>query len=320
MRFLNLKLSLIFIVLYFLLSFCLVFGENLKIVATYNYLGWIAKQIGGDKVDVQVIVPPQQDPHNVIPKPAMIVALKRANVLILNGLSLEAAFLPSLLNIAGNRNIDPQTPGFIDCSNFIPIILEKPDSPKFVSSDIHPYGNPHYILDPRNSLYIAQGIHQKLIVLKPDYKPYFDQNFSKFKKEFDTHIKDLQEKIAPLKGKRFIAYHKLFEYFAYFGDFKIVDYLEPNPGIPPTPTQIDKIIKICNDKNNQINAILSTVYFEKKTPTRISQITGIPVIILPHDINSIQGIETLWQLYEYITDSLLKTVYPKENNNQKTVK
>ncbi|MCM8816877.1 MAG: metal ABC transporter substrate-binding protein [Candidatus Omnitrophica bacterium] len=269
------------------LVFCLTaFTVNLfaqiNVVATLPWIGDIAKQIGKEKLSITVLVKTSQDPHYVEAKPSLIIAARKADILMYNGLDLEIGYLPVIIESSKNPNIQPGRPGNFDCSKFVSPI-EKPTSVDRSMGDIHPLGNPHYHFSPLNVLKVAQGMTETLVKIDPQNENYYRKNYQEFYKKLQEKISEWKSK--NLSGKKFVAYHTLFSYLANDFGFQIVGCIEAKPGIPPSSGEIKKIIDTIN--NTKPDAILVNVYSPKKPVEFVAGKTGLKTILVPHDVGSL---------------------------------
>ncbi len=254
-------------------------GDGLRIATTLPWIGSIANEIGKDKVSVTSFVKPSQDPHFVEAKPSMILAVRKADILMYNGMDLEIGYLPVLVEASKNPKIQPGSPGNLDCSKFIEPI-EVPTSVDRSMGDVHPQGNPHYQLSPRNVLRVARGIAGILAGNDPDHADFYAKNLASFEERLRE--KQREWNAIPLKGKRFVAYHKFFEYLAAESGFAIIGYIEPKPGIPPSAGQIERLMEMI--QKTKPDAILSLSYYGQKEVRFLSQKTGVRSVIVPHDV------------------------------------
>ncbi|MBF8259238.1 MAG: adhesin [Actinobacteria bacterium] len=204
---------------------------KVKAVATLQWIGSIANEIGRDKVEITALVKPNQDSHMIEARPSMILAVRKADILFYNGLDLEIGYLPVLIESSRNPKVQPGRQGNFDCSHFV-TALEKPVSVDRSMGDVHPLGNPHYHYSVKNILKISEGMAATLSALDSGNASFYKANLAAFQKK--VRRKQDQWKAVPIRGKRFIAYHKYFEYLAADFGFVIVSYVEPKPGIPPS--------------------------------------------------------------------------------------
>ena len=252
-----------------------------NVVATLPWIGSIVREIGKDKVSVAVLVKPNQDPHMIEAKPSMILAARKADIIMYNGLDLEIGYLPILVESSRNPRIQPGRPGNFDCSRYVSVI-EKASSTDRSLGDVHPLGNPHYHLSPRNMRNIVEGVARSLIDLDPENASFYRSNADRFRARLDEKMKDWSRR--PLGGKKFISYHKFFEYLAKEYGFSLVGYIEAKPGIPPSVSQLETLIDLT--KGTRIDGILTTTYFSGAAPDFLSRKTGVKVIVVPHEVGS----------------------------------
>lgn len=272
-------------------------GPN--VVATLPWIGSLAREIGKDKITVTTLVKPSVDPHMVEAKPSMIVAGRKADILMYNGLDLEIGYLPLILESAKNPRIVPGKPGNFDCSRFVKVIDRHTVVDRSMG-DVHPLGNPHYHYSPPNILRVAEGMANALADLDRANADFYRANFKNFAERLNERQKNWH--IASLKGKKFVAYHKLFEYLADECGFQLVGYVEPKPGIPPSAGHIEKLIE--DMKDSKPNGILTTSFYGKKESETLSAKTGVKVIVLPADVGSMPGTDDWFFFMDKIISSL----------------
>jgi zinc/manganese transport system substrate-binding protein len=270
-----------------------------NIAATLPWIGSIANEIGQDKVHVTSFVKPNQDPHFVAAKPSMILDVRKADILMYNGMDLEIGYLPVLVESSKNPKIQPGNPGNFDCSKFIDPI-EVPTSVDRSMGDVHPQGNPHYQLSPKNILRVAEGIAGILSKTDPENAGFYMKNFSSFRKRLEE--KQREWSAIPLKGKTFVAYHKFIEYLALELGFEIVGYIEPKPGIPPSASYVEKLVDMI--RRSKPNAILSLSYYPQKEVKFLSEKTGVKSIIVPHDVGETEKVKDWFSLMDEVLKSL----------------
>jgi zinc/manganese transport system substrate-binding protein len=272
---------------------------KLNVVATLPWIGSIVSDLGKDRLNVTVLVKPNQNPHQIEAKPSMILAARKADILMYNGLDLEIGYLPLLIESSKNQKIQPGKPGNFDCSRFVSVI-EKPTAVDRSLGDVHPLGNPHYHLSPRNMRTIVDGMARVLSELDPDNTAFYRSNASSFMTRLDEKQKTWAH--MPLRGKKFIAYHKFFEYLANEYGFELVGYIEAKPGIPPSASHIKMLIDLT--KRTKLDGTLTTAYFSLTAPDFLSQKTGVKVIIVPHEVGSIPQARDWFSLMEQVFEGL----------------
>jgi zinc/manganese transport system substrate-binding protein len=268
---------------------------KLNVVATLPWIGSIASDLGKDRINVTALVKPNQDPHQIEAKPSMILACRKADVIMYNGLDLEIGYLPLLIESSKNPKIQPGKPGNFDCSRFVSVI-EKPTAVDRSLGDVHPLGNPHYHLSPGNMGAIVDGMARMLSELDPDNAAFYRSNASSFRVRLDEKQKVWAH--MPLRGKKFIAYHKFFEYLANQYGFELVGYIEAKPGIPPSASHLETLIDLT--KRTKLDGILTTTYFPPAAPDFLSQKTGVKVIVVPHEVGSTSQAKDWFSLMDQV--------------------
>lgn len=271
---------------------------KVNVVATLPFIGSIAREIGKDKIDVTTLVKPSQDPHFAEAKPSMILAARKADIIMFNGLDLEVGYLPRIIESSNNPKIQPGKIGNFDCSQFVSVI-EKPIAIDRSMGDVHPLGNPHYLFSPGNILKVAEGISTVLSELDGGNAAFYRSNFQTFRERLIEKQKQWISK--HVNGKKFIAYHRLFEYLAREFGFQIIAYVEPKPGIPPSAGYLAELIELI--KRSKPDAILATEANGKKESEALGQKTGTKVIVLPHDVGN-PGAQDWFSLMDTIINSL----------------
>ncbi|MBI3880642.1 MAG: zinc ABC transporter substrate-binding protein [Verrucomicrobia bacterium] len=246
-------------------------GAKLNVVATTPDFGAIAKEIGGDKIDLTTLAKPTEDPHFVDAKPSFIVKLSRADALIEGGAELEVGWLPPLVEGARNSKLEAGKPGRILCNQGL-ALLEVPTSLDRSKGDIHAAGNPHYTTDPANAKICAATIAGALAKLDPKSADYFQANLVKFTARLDAKLAEWQKLLEPAKGKRIVTYHNSWPYFAARFGLKMDLFLEPKPGIPPTPSHLAEVITRVKAEN--IRAIVVEPHLNRKTAEAVAGHTG----------------------------------------------
>lgn len=266
------------------------------VVTTLPDFKSIAEFIGGDHVEVFAIATGFQNPHFVDPKPSYILKLSKADLFVTVGLDLEAGWVPALLNSARNAKINKGGPGYVDASVNVPL-LQVPASVNRAEGDIHIFGNPHYWLDPANGKIIAQNIYEGLVRIAPEEQAFFQTNLQAFNARLETKLQEWAARVAPLKGAKVIAYHNEWPYFEQRFGLQIVDFLEPKPGIPPTPSQLAKVIATM--KREHIKIIINSPYFTAQSADLVAANAGGKVVTLATSVGAEESIKTYFDLFEY---------------------
>ena len=277
----------------------------IKVVTTIADLKSIAELIGGNKVSVMSIATGYQNPHFVDPKPSYIINLSKADLFVTVGLDLETGWSPQLLSSSRNNKIQKGAAGYVDASVGV-TLYQVPSSVNRAEGDIHIYGNPHYWLDPLNGKVIARNIANGLERVDPSNKSYYEANLQTFNNKIDTKMKEWQVKMAPFKGSKIIAYHNEWVYFETRFGLQIVDFMEPKPGIPPSPSQLVKVIK--EVKANNIKVIISSPYFTTSSSDVVAKQTGAKELTLATSVGAFDAIKNYFDLFDYNINQLTATL------------
>ena len=274
---------------------------TIKVVTTTTDTKSIAEMIGGDKVSVSSIATGYQNPHFVDPKPSYIIGLTKADLFVTIGLDLETGWSPQLLSSSRNNKIQKGSQGYVDASEGISL-LQVPSSLNRAEGDIHIYGNPHYWLDPMNGKVIARNIANGMERVDPSNKSVYEKNLQSFYSKIDAKMKEWQSKMAAFKGSKIIAYHNEWVYFETRFGLQVVDFMEPKPGIPPTPSQLVKVIK--EIKANNIKVIISSPYFTTSSSDVVAKQTGVKVLTLATSVGGFDSIKNYFDLFDYDINQL----------------
>jgi zinc/manganese transport system substrate-binding protein len=272
-------------------------AKQLYVVTSTTDMAALAQEVGGDKIKVESIARGYQDPHFVEAKPSFLLKLRQADLLIAVGLDLEIGWLPPLMTQSGNGRIQPGGAGYLDASQFAEI-LEKPSGQvSRAMGDVHPLGNPHYWLDPDNGRRIAKGIAAKLSEMDPSNAAYFQQRFQDFDKRLTDAEKRWEQQMAPYKGRKVVSYHKSLPNFAKHFGLNVVGYVEPRPGIPPSPQHTMEIM--AQMKREGVKVILVEPYFDLKTPNSIASGTGGKVVVILPSVGGEPQASDYFKLFDY---------------------
>jgi zinc/manganese transport system substrate-binding protein len=274
-----------------------------RIVVTYPYIESLVKELAKDKVDVSVLAKGDEDPHFVVPRPSFIGRLRQADLLIMNGGSLEIGFVPPLIRQAANPQIMPGAPGFIDLSQYVELI-DKPDKVSRSEGDIHPEGNPHFILDWHNVPPVARAIADALGRTDRAGKDEYQKNLDVFLARWKERSEAWDKKAEPLEGKKIIQYHRLFNYLTRRAGMQIVGELEPKPGIPPTSKHLEELID--SNAPGTVQLVAADAYHERKSAEGVAKKLSARWVVLPHDVGAIPEATDMFSLYETLIGDLLK--------------
>jgi zinc/manganese transport system substrate-binding protein len=282
-------------------------AHKLNVVTTTADLASLTREIGGDRVTVQSIARGYQDPHFVEPKPSFLLLLRDADLLAVVGLGLEVGWLPPLLDQSRNNRIRPGSAGYLDLSRGVEI-LDRPAGPVDRSmGDVHPQGNPHYWLDPANAVRITIQIEQRLAQLRPADASYFRSRLDRFKTRINEANKRWTAALAPFRGAKIVTYHNSWPNFARRYGLNVIGYVEPKPGVPPSPSHLFQLINLM--KAQKIKVILMEPYFDVKTPRSVAERTGAKlVVIYPSVGGAKKATDDYFQLFDTNIANVVKAL------------
>lgn len=278
----------------------------ITVVTTTEDLASLVKEVGGDKVSVEPIARGYQDPHFVEPKPSFIIRLHNADLLVVVGRELEAAWLPPLITQSRNANIRPGARGYLDASLTATIVDLPTGEITRAMGDVHPQGNPHYWLHPDNGRKIARAVQNKLTELSGGDAAYFAQRYADFDRRLTEGEKRWKAAMAPYKGLKIVTYHRSWTNFANEFELDVIGYVEPRPGIPPSPAHT--LTLIGEMKRQGVKIILVEPYFDLKTPNAIARDTGAAVVVMPPSVGGVEDVKTYIQLFDHNVDLLLSAI------------
>ena len=290
----------------------LAFGAQAKlnVVATTADLAAIAREIGGDKITLTTLAKPTEDPHFVDAKPSFIVKLNHADVVIEGGAELEIGWLPALLGQSRNEKLAAGAPGHVNCSAGVQL-LDVPEKLDRSRGDIHAAGNPHFPISPSNGRIIAQTIAAALAENDPPGAAAYRANLKTFLAALDAKRAEWQQTLAPFRGRSVVAYHDSWPYFAREFGLKIELFLEPKPGIPPTPSHLAEVIT--KMKAEQARVIIVDAYLNRRTAETVARETGAAVVPVTQFPGGIKGTEGGYiQLLDQLVSSLAAALAEKK--------
>ena len=304
-------LLLILLTFLFAISSQLSAVAKLNVVATTPELGSIAREIGGEQIDLTVLAKPTEDPHFVDAKPSFVVKLNRADVLIEGGAELEIGWLPALLDQSRNSKLAQGAPGHVKCAEGLQL-LEVPSTLDRSRGDIHAAGNPHYLVDPVNAKAVAQKIADAFCGFDSKSCDTYRANLKKFMETLDAKLKEWEQKLAPFKGQQVAAYHNSWPYFGERFGLKIDLFLEPKPGVPPTPTHLAEVIQ--QMRQNHVHAILVDPYLNRRTAEAVAEKTGATVVDVTQFPGGVKGTEAGYiPMMDYLVNATAKALATKQD-------
>jgi zinc/manganese transport system substrate-binding protein len=261
----------------------------LKVITTTTDLAAIAREIGGQRVTVKSLAAGTQDPHFVEPKPSLILDLRNADVFAQVGLGLEVGWAPLLLDQARNVNVRPGGKGHLDLSSAATILDVPQTRVTRAEGDIHPYGNPHYWLGPENGKRMAGMFARKFSELDPAGAADYARALSAFEAKLDAAIAGWRQLLAPVENAKVVAYHNAWKYFLSFAGLEITGYIEPKPGVPPSPTHLAQLI--ADMKRENVKVVIVDPFYDAKVPRFVAEQSGAQVLILPSSVGGVRGVE-----------------------------
>ncbi len=279
--------------------------RRLRVVATLSTFADLAKQIGGDHVEVSRVASPRFNPHFIEPKPSDVLKVKKADLFVHAGLDLELWRDP-LLEAAGNPLLFRGQKGELDLSQGLSL-LEVPDKPVTrLMGDIHIYGNPHHWLDPQNARLMAQAVASKLSELDPAHAAGYRERLEAFLRRLDESVARWREKLAPARGEEAIAYHNEWPYLARFAGVKIERFLEPKPGIPPGPRELIELKNYIEARG--IRVIIQPTFYPRGPAEALAKRTGAQVVILCQNVGEIPEASDYFAWMEYNVRQLAQSL------------
>jgi zinc/manganese transport system substrate-binding protein len=289
-----------------MLSIPLDASAQIKVITSTQDLASIAQEIGGDKISVESLAKGYQDPHFVEAKPSFIIKLHQADLLIVVGRELEIGWLPPLITQSRNAKIQVGSAGYLDASLTAKILEIPTGQITRAMGDVHPLGNPHYWLDPDNGRRVAQAIQKKLTELSRGDAAYFAERYADFDRRLADAEKRWKAAMAPYKGLKVVTYHRSWPNFAEVFGLDVIGYIEPKPGIPPSPAHtLDLQLEM---KRQNVRIVLMEPYFDSKTPNAIGRETGAKVLVMPPSVGGVKEITNYFQLFDYDVNLLTAAI------------
>jgi len=279
---------------------------KLNVVTATEDLASIAREVGGDRITVEAIARGYQDPHFVEAKPSFILKLQKADVLVVVGRELEIGWLPPLIQQSRNGKIQVGADGYLDASLGVRILEIPTGQITRAMGDVHPLGNPHYWLDPENGKLIAKEIADKFSQLRPNDRAAFEQRLADFTSRLDTAEKKWLAQMAPYKGLKVATYHRSFPNFAERFGLDIMGYVEPRPGIPPSPQHTLDLIN--EMKRQNVKIVMVEPYFDLKTPNAIGRETGAQILVMPPSVGGVKDVTDYFKLFDYDVNLLIDAI------------
>ena len=284
-------------------------AAKIRIVTTLTDLADFARSVGGDIVEVHSLATGVEDTHGIPMKPSYVPMMNRADLLILIGLDCEHAFLPALLEASKNPRIQKGKSGYVDCSKGI-FPLDVPKSTDHYQGDVHPYGNPHYTLDPVLAKTAIENIYNALIAFAPQYQGEFTHNRDAYLAKLNAKIAEWKMEAKQLKGIQFVSYHEHWPYFAECFGLVYFGTIELKPGIDPTPRHIEALSR--EMKAEHVPIVVREPQFPEKVPKNIAEQTGATMITLPIMPGGVPNTETYIKMMDYIVHTMVTAVQARK--------
>jgi zinc/manganese transport system substrate-binding protein len=297
------KLKLYFVTLIMIaLGLVQAHAGKVRVVATLTDLADLTRNIGGDLVEVRSLATGIEDTHGVPMKPSFVPLLNRADLVVLVGFDCEHAFLPALLEASKNPRIQKGNPGYVDCSKDI-VPADVPKSTDHSEGDVHPYGNPHYMLDPVLAKTAIKTICGALVAAAPEHAADFTRNRDAYLAQLDAKIGEWEQAAQSLKGAKFVSYHEHWVYFAERFGMKYFGTIELKPGIDPTARHIEHMI--LSMKAEHVTLVVREPQFPEKVPRLIAEQAGATLVKLPIMPGGVPHTDTYIEMMDYIVHTLV---------------
>jgi len=280
---------------------------KVKVVATLADLGWIAGQVGGEDVEVEVLCQGHRDPHVLPAKPSLARKMKKADLLVYNGLELEVGWLPLLLDAARNPRIRPGQQGELDCSLALGSgeILDVPTGEADRSQgDIHPLGNPHYLLDPRKGVAVGHLIAERLGRIDPAAADRYRRRAADLAAVLETHLAEWKIRMDRLPTRKIIVYHQQWEYLADWLALEIIGVIENRPGIAPAPRHVEGLVELGRAQDAVL--VIAATWDHLDGAQRVAEKIGTAMAVLPASSLAVEAAGGYLDLFEVICDQLEK--------------
>jgi zinc/manganese transport system substrate-binding protein len=274
----------------------------LNIFACEPEWGSLAKEIGGDRVRIYTATTALQDPHRIEARPSLIARAREADLMICTGAELEAGWLPLLQTQSGNPKIQSGQPGYLEAASVVPL-LDRPARVDRSLGDVHPSGNPHIHLDPRNIERVAGAVGERMAQLDPGGSAHYKERSSRFLGRWREAMQRWEKQAAPLKGMPLVVYHKDLSYLIQWLGMREVGALEPKPGLPPSTAHLTQLVGQL--KRIPARAVLRSAYNDPRPAQWLAAQAGIPAVLLPYTVGGTDKASDLFGLYEDTLSRLL---------------
>lgn len=279
-------------------------AAKVRVVTTIETLAAVARSVGGDRVEVQALGKGYADPHFIEPKLSLVTVLNRADLLAYVGLELEVGWLPGLITQSRNARIQAGQPGHLDCSTLIPVQDVPTQKVDRSMGDIHPRGNPHYWIPPDNAVRIAEGIASRLAAIDPHGAGVYQANLKHFRDAVGRRLPGWNELAKKVRGQKVVTYHKSWTYVSGWLGLQEVGYVEPKPGVPPSPQHLASLITLM--KREGIRLVLVEMFYSRRTADLVASKAGARVLSMPSDVGAYPHVNDYFKLVDAVLATLTK--------------
>ncbi len=276
---------------------------DLSVFATVPEWAALAQEIGGDKVKVYTATNPLQDPHHVEARPSLIARMRGADLVVATGAELEVGWLPLVIQQAGNPKIRAGQPGNFEAASFVPL-LGKPTRLDRAEGDVHPAGDPHIQLDPRNITRVAAGLASRMAQLDPPNAAAYLSRHMLFAGRWSAALAKWEKEAAPLKGMPIVVQHKAFTYLEAWLGLREVAALEPKPGAEPTTAHLSAVIETL--QRTPAKVVIRAAYQSARASDWIAERAKINAVALPFTVGGTESAKDLFGLFDDTIARLLK--------------
>jgi zinc/manganese transport system substrate-binding protein len=276
-------------------------ASALQIFACEPEWASLAAELGGERVTTYSAVTGRQDAHVMQAKPSLIARFRKADLVICTGASLESGWLPVLFRQGGNPAVQPGKPGFLEAASYVPL-LDKPVSLDRAQGELHPMGNPHIQLDPRNIGRVATALTERLVELDPSGADEYTARGQDFQTRWVAATRAWDTRGAPLRGMAVITQHRGWTYLEDWLGLDEVATLEPKPGIEPSTSHLASLLSTA--KSTDVRVIVRSSYQSPRASEWLSSRTGIPAEVLPNTVGSVDGVDNLFDMFDVILNRL----------------
>jgi zinc/manganese transport system substrate-binding protein len=279
-------------------------SAKVRVVTSIETFAALARSVGGDRVAVQALGKGYSDPHFIEPKLSLVTLLNQADLLAYVGLELEIGWLPGLVTQSRNPRIQPGQPGDLDCSTTIPVQDVPTQKVDRAMGDIHPRGNPHYWIPPENALRVATEIARRLTVIDPPGAATYQANLKQLRGEIGRRVDGWKAKAQKVRGQKVVTYHKSWTYVSSWVGLQEVGYVEPKPGVPPSPQHLANLIALM--KREGVKLVVVEMFYSRRTADLVASKAGARLLAMPSDVGAFPHITDYFKLVDAVLDTLTK--------------